>query len=77
MARKPYASDPGESEFTGDGQATSDGHGAVPGVGVVPGGAIQGLLEWYWTNPADVASAPEPNGGSIGDNDVNRNRPKT
>lgn len=75
MARKPYADDPGASEFTGDGQATSDGHGALPGVGVVPPEYV-GLLEWYWTNPADSASAPEPNGASIGDYSVNRVRPK-
>lgn len=74
MARKPYADDPGESEFTGDGQMTSEGHGAVPGVGVVPSGAIADLLGWYWTDPADPASAPEPNDGSIGDSSVPRNR---
>lgn len=76
MAREPYKDDPGASEFTGDGQATSDGHGALPGVGVVPPGAGASLSEWYWTNPADPASAPEPDYGSIGDDSVSRNRPK-
>lgn len=76
MGRAPYADDPGASEFTGDGQLTSDGHGAEPGVGVVPAGPISELLEWYWTNPADVESAPAENHGSIGDETVFRNRPQ-
>jgi hypothetical protein len=76
MARRAYDGDPGASEFTGDGQFSSAGHGGMPGVGVVPPGAITSLLEWYWTNPADPASAPELNGGSIGDDAVNRVRPK-
>lgn len=76
MGRKPYADDVGASEFAGDGQYTSDAHGAAPGVGVVPGGAVTELLGWYWTNPADPASAPEPDGRSIGDQSVLRNRPQ-
>lgn len=76
MAREPYADDPGASEFTGDGQFTSEGHGAIPGVGVVPFGAGASLVDWYWTNPADAASAPEANNGSIGDDSVDRNRSK-
>jgi hypothetical protein len=76
MVRKPYADDPGASEFTGDGQRTSEGHGALPGVGVVPDGVGADLVEWYWTEPADVASAPAENYGSIGDDSVTRNRPQ-
>lgn len=74
MVRKPYADDPGESEFTGDGQYSSEGHGDLPGVGVLPPGQITALNEWYWTNPADPGSAPEERGGSIGDTSVFRNR---
>lgn len=74
VARRPYEDDPGVSEFTGDGQYTSEGHGAIPGVGVLPPGVGAALVEWYWTNPADAGSAPEPNNGSIGDDSVFRNR---
>lgn len=73
MARLPYAEDPGPSEFCGDGQWSSEGHGDMPGVGVVPFGVESDLLGWYWTDPGDPGSAPEPNGGSIGDESVHRN----
>lgn len=73
MTRKPYDDDPGPTEFTGDGQFTSEGHGALPGVGVVPPNLV-GFLEWYGTNPADASSSPAPNGGSVGDDTISKNR---
>jgi hypothetical protein len=72
MARDKYSNDPGVSEFTGDGQ----GPNPDPGVGVVPPGAISDLLSWYHTNPADPGSAPEANNANIGDDKIQRNRPK-
>jgi hypothetical protein len=68
--------DPGESEFAG---APDD-----PRVGIVPGydvdgkqaADVRGLLDAYWTNPADPASQPDPDGSNIGDS-AERNRRRT
>jgi hypothetical protein len=72
MSRQPYVNDPGESEFTGDGQLYSNPDTAA-GVGVVPPGQGADLIAWYWTDPADPTSAPEPGNANIGDDRINRN----
>lgn len=73
MAREPYEDDIGPSEFTGSGQGPD---GDIPGVGILPPGAHQDLIAWYHTDPANPASAPEEGNVNIGDDSINKNRPK-